>query len=611
MHEWMEVSTKYGRTEIVNNLRTTRIARKLGLRGVRSCSCSGIDLLSCFELPSEKAPGECEVGDTCGDAPWYDLNFPQSMDFAGFLSTSVMGFDSSFERDTTPLPFSGQSIGSRTETGKCITYEGYLVSRTKKGMEYGLSYYSELLRTVGECGKFTLWSAVDCPDSDACKDIQDVVRFLPLSYVTGGPKVIETKTTRCGDSYCGHGAYYAQIQFSICSEQSYIYTLPQKCIDNEKHQVDKCDCGILWTEARYTTKVEETTLPRPVYQLQIRSDRSVCKVGGWEWEDTQLGGGIGIVEIIQPDTSTTDATSSGTSTSDTKCSPLRTISARYDCTQVGQISFTTDNWAYPDWQSNPTGIPCDVQISNYWKYDPGDQVSNPDGTVSGTAPSWTTSTSGSSGDGCCLASIQWVSSTEGVIIPIADPADPWSIPYDPTRVLPSGECDWPPSGCKLQIISAPCKEDGITVEDCKDVTQCPIIVDPSTELWELETHKPVQQSQTVSYTKVTGTQGNSSSSSSGVTGLPPVRETCNASYYTDRAVLAFNGKYRSDNGAAHKTLPGGTEVWVSYQGKTVKVVIDDRGPYIDGRCIDLQENEFAQLAPLSQGVIPGVELRWW
>ena len=39
--------------------------------------------------------------------------------------------------------------------------------------------------------------------------------------------------------------------------------------------------------------------------------------------------------------------------------------------------------------------------------------------------------------------------------------------------------------------------------------------------------------------------------------------------------------------AAHKTLPFGTKVRVTYKGKSVIVRINDRGPFIRGRTIDL------------------------
>ncbi len=63
--------------------------------------------------------------------------------------------------------------------------------------------------------------------------------------------------------------------------------------------------------------------------------------------------------------------------------------------------------------------------------------------------------------------------------------------------------------------------------------------------------------------------------------------------------------------AAHPTLPFGTVVQVTNleTGKTVTVTIRDRGPYGDGRIIDLSKDAFAKLAPLSEGVIP-VRIRW-
>jgi hypothetical protein len=64
--------------------------------------------------------------------------------------------------------------------------------------------------------------------------------------------------------------------------------------------------------------------------------------------------------------------------------------------------------------------------------------------------------------------------------------------------------------------------------------------------------------------------------------------------------------------AAHLTLPFGTVVLVRNldNGKTVTVVINDRGPYgVPGRIIDLCEPAFAQIAPLGQGVAR-VQISW-
>jgi resuscitation-promoting factor RpfB len=62
--------------------------------------------------------------------------------------------------------------------------------------------------------------------------------------------------------------------------------------------------------------------------------------------------------------------------------------------------------------------------------------------------------------------------------------------------------------------------------------------------------------------------------------------------------------------AAHPWLPFGTVVTVTNvaNGKSVQVVINDRGPF-GGRIIDLSDEAFARIAPLSQGVCR-VRLSW-
>lgn len=62
--------------------------------------------------------------------------------------------------------------------------------------------------------------------------------------------------------------------------------------------------------------------------------------------------------------------------------------------------------------------------------------------------------------------------------------------------------------------------------------------------------------------------------------------------------------------AAHPWLPFGTVVDVTNlaNGKSVRVVINDRGPF-GGRIIDLSDEAFARIAPLGQGVCD-VRLTW-
>ena len=57
------------------------------------------------------------------------------------------------------------------------------------------------------------------------------------------------------------------------------------------------------------------------------------------------------------------------------------------------------------------------------------------------------------------------------------------------------------------------------------------------------------------------------------------------------------------NTVAHKTLPFGTKLKVTNQrnGASVIVRVNDRGPYIRGRDLDLSYGAFSQIAPPSQG----------
>ena len=55
--------------------------------------------------------------------------------------------------------------------------------------------------------------------------------------------------------------------------------------------------------------------------------------------------------------------------------------------------------------------------------------------------------------------------------------------------------------------------------------------------------------------------------------------------------------------AASPYLPLGSYVNVSHGGRTVRVRINDRGPYAAGRILDLSYGAFAQLASPSRGEI--------
>ncbi|GIJ79877.1 hypothetical protein Xph01_43090 [Micromonospora phaseoli] len=82
--------------------------------------------------------------------------------------------------------------------------------------------------------------------------------------------------------------------------------------------------------------------------------------------------------------------------------------------------------------------------------------------------------------------------------------------------------------------------------------------------------------------------------------------SCGASFYWQGQMTA-NGETFNPEGltAAHKTLPFDTKVRVTNpdNGKSITVRINDRGPFIDGRCLDLSRAAFAEIASLDLGHI--------
>ncbi|MFC4016768.1 septal ring lytic transglycosylase RlpA family protein [Micromonospora sp. GCM10011542] len=82
--------------------------------------------------------------------------------------------------------------------------------------------------------------------------------------------------------------------------------------------------------------------------------------------------------------------------------------------------------------------------------------------------------------------------------------------------------------------------------------------------------------------------------------------SCGASFYSDGQLTA-NGESFNPNEltAAHKTLPFNTKVRVTNpaNGKSVTVRINDRGPFVDGRCLDLSRAAFATIASVDVGAL--------
>lgn len=85
-------------------------------------------------------------------------------------------------------------------------------------------------------------------------------------------------------------------------------------------------------------------------------------------------------------------------------------------------------------------------------------------------------------------------------------------------------------------------------------------------------------------------------------------QTGKASFYADKfegASTASGEKYRHKKlTAAHKTLPFGTRIKVTNlaNNKSVEVIVNDRGPYVDGRVVDVSKAAAEELGFVNQGL---------
>ena len=125
--------------------------------------------------------------------------------------------------------------------------------------------------------------------------------------------------------------------------------------------------------------------------------------------------------------------------------------------------------------------------------------------------------------------------------------------------------------------------------------------------------KPVDQVTTVGTKEAAASSapgesnGSGKSSNGGGENLTPaVGNQCKASYYWDPQPTASGERFNThDFTAAHKSLPFGTRVKVTNKanGRSTVVRINDRGPYIAGRCLDLSTAAMKAIGGVNSGVV--------
>ena len=95
---------------------------------------------------------------------------------------------------------------------------------------------------------------------------------------------------------------------------------------------------------------------------------------------------------------------------------------------------------------------------------------------------------------------------------------------------------------------------------------------------------------------------------SGALEAPEIPRTMNASYYdySLEGLETASGEPFDPEGytAAHRTLPLGTRLLVSYGGESVRVIVNDRGPYVAGHDLDLSLAAAREIGLTAPGTAP-------
>ena len=126
---------------------------------------------------------------------------------------------------------------------------------------------------------------------------------------------------------------------------------------------------------------------------------------------------------------------------------------------------------------------------------------------------------------------------------------------------------------------------------------------PTTTTTAKPTTTTAKPTTTTSTTAAPATTTTAKPTTTSTMGPPPpcCRQEGGASYHD----------YADPTTCAHRSLPKGTALKVTNlaNGKTTSCVVNDRGPYVEGRILDLSKPAFSEIANLSDGVIR-VSIEW-
>jgi hypothetical protein len=142
-------------------------------------------------------------------APWYNVNIPQSGEFAGFWVMSMQGFGpTSVQRNVTENVGSGGSVGPARDSARQVSFSVLAIASTNAGLQYGIGWLTCALRETNY-GTDAVLEFLTAHPGHSAADPSLLVRELH--------NVVLTQTPTVSNQYNASGVWHQQETLAVVS----------------------------------------------------------------------------------------------------------------------------------------------------------------------------------------------------------------------------------------------------------------------------------------------------------------------------------------------------------------------------------------------------------
>jgi hypothetical protein len=154
------------------------------------------------------------------DAPWYDADHPESVNFLGFLPSSIVVGEPG-GRSTTGLAAVGAQVGSEHLVGRIVDVQGWMIATDQQSQYWGQRWLTEALRgspCEEGCAADDLTLLPFCRENGTEADFRKLV---------GAGKVAGPRFSSLLDDEC---FVITEVQFQMGSSMPWLYHPAQECL---------------------------------------------------------------------------------------------------------------------------------------------------------------------------------------------------------------------------------------------------------------------------------------------------------------------------------------------------------------------------------------------